>query len=121
MKKQYEAHMAEAEALRAMYETHVKHSLENPEKFQEMILPRKLNFDGPSHRKVLPTPKDNMFKAAEILKGSDDKIDLYYLRQIVGTAVKQQSKADTARRMASDPDLCVSTARPEPKAKPCDG
>src|SRR3954470_13034687 len=98
MKNKYEAHMAEAEALRATYEDHVKHTLENPEKFREKILPRKLNFDGPSHRKELPTPKDNMFKAAEILKGSDDKIDHNYFRQIFGTAIKQQSKADTAQR-----------------------
>src|SRR3954463_11262108 len=115
MKKKYEAHMAEAEALRATYETHVKHAQQNPEKFRETILPKKLNFDGPSHRKVLPTPKDNMFKAAEILQGSDDKIDPNSLRQIVRTAFKQQSKSDTARRMASDPDLCVSSACAEPK------
>src|SRR3954463_3088890 len=98
MKKKYEAHMAEAEALRATYETHVKHAQQNPEKFREKILPRKLNFDGPSHRKVLPTPKDNMFKAVEILRGSDDKINLDYLRQIVGTTVKQQSKAEQPLR-----------------------
>src|SRR4051794_16693562 len=106
MKKKYEAHMAEAETLRATYKTHVKHALENLEKFRETILPRKLNFYGPSHRKVLLTPKDNMLKAVEILKVSDEKIDLNYLRQIVETTVKQQSKANSARRMASDPKLC---------------
>src|SRR4051812_22599927 len=112
--------MAEAEALRAKYETQVKYSLENSEKFRETILPQKLNFDRPSNRKALPTPKYNMFKATEILKGRDDKIDLDYLRQIVGTTVKQQSKADTARKMTSYPELCMSTARAEPKGNPHD-
>src|SRR4051794_17134617 len=96
------------------YETHVKYAEENPEEFRELIKPWKLNFDGPSNRKVLPTPKDNMYKAAEILNEKDDKIDLNLLRQIVGT---QQSKADTARGMASDPELCQYTVRAEPNRR----
>src|SRR4051812_7607700 len=115
--KAYEEKLATAEALRKKYETHVKYAKENLEEFRELIKPRKLNFDGPSNRKVLPTPKDNMFKAAEVLNEKDEKIDLNLLRQIVGTAVKQQSKADTARRIASDPELCQSTARAEPNRR----
>src|SRR4051812_33703776 len=121
LKKAFEEKLATAEALRIKYETHVKYAEENTEKFRELIKPRKLNFDGPSNRKVLPTPKDNMFKAAEILNGKDDKIDLNLLRQIVGIAVRQQSKADTARRMASDPEFCQSTARAEPNRRSRDG
>src|SRR3954452_9005532 len=117
LKKAFEEKLATAEALRIKYETHVKYAEENPEEFRELIKPRKLKFDGPSNRKVLPMPKENMFKAAEILNEKDDKIDLNLLRQIVGTAVKQQSKADTARRMASDPELCQSTARAEPNRR----
>src|SRR3954463_8309776 len=113
----YEEKLVAADALRKKYETHVKYAEENPEEFRELIKPQKLYFDGPSNRKVLPTPKDNMFKAAEILKENNDKINLNYLRQIVGRAVKQQSKADTARRMASDPEQCQSTARAEPKGR----
>src|SRR4051812_19553481 len=121
LKKAFEEKLATAEALRIKYETHVKYAEENPEEFRELIKPRKLNFDGPSNRKVLPTPKDNMFKAAEILNEKDDKIDLNLLRQIVGIAVRQQSKADTARRMASDPEFCQSTARAEPNRRSRDG
>src|SRR3954462_15468747 len=69
LKKAYEEKLATADALRIKYETHVKYAEENPEEFRELIKPRILNFDGPSNRKVLPTPKDNMFKAAEILNG----------------------------------------------------
>src|SRR3954463_16464297 len=117
----YEEKLVAADALRKKYETHVKYAEENPEEFRELIKPRKLNFDGPSNRKVLPTPKDNMFRAAEILKENDDKIDLGLLRQIVGTAIKQQSKADTTRRMASDLEICQSTARAEPNRRSHDG
>ena len=38
-----------------------------------------------------------MQKAEELLANDDDKIDLEYLRMIVRTAMKQQSKADTSR------------------------
>ena len=86
-------------------------------KQRDAIPPRKINFDGASNRKPMAPPKDNMFKAAEILAKGNDNIDLDYLRKIVGTAVKQQSKADTARKLASDPEMCVSTARDKPEKK----
>src|SRR3954466_4603928 len=82
LKKAYEEKLATADALRKKYETHVKYAEENPEEFRELIKPRKLDFDGPSSRKVLPKPKDNMFKAAEILKENDDKIDLDLLSDV---------------------------------------
>ena len=58
-----------------------------------------------------------MKKAAELLANDDDKIDLNYLRVIVGTAMKQQSKADTSRKLASNPEACVSTAQNLPAGK----
>jgi hypothetical protein len=42
---------------------------------------------------MMGTLKDNMEKAAELLANDDDKVDLDYLRAIVGTAMNQQSKA----------------------------
>lgn len=57
------------------------------------------------------TPKDNMKKAAEILKKKDEEIDIDYVRTLVASAMKQQSKADTSRRLESNPDHCVSTAQ----------
>ncbi|KAK1653921.1 hypothetical protein QYE76_071726 [Lolium multiflorum] len=39
------------------------------------------------------TPKDNMKKAAEILKKKDEEIDIDYVRTLVASAMKQQSKA----------------------------
>jgi hypothetical protein len=59
----------------------------------------------------MATPKDNMEKASELLANDDDKIDLDYLRAIVGTDMKQQSKADTSHKMAFNPEACMSNAR----------
>ncbi|KAK1627687.1 hypothetical protein QYE76_002002 [Lolium multiflorum] len=56
-------------------------------------------------------PKDNMTKAAELLKKSDEEIDINYLRTLVASAVQQQSKADTSRKLESNPEHCVSTAQ----------
>jgi hypothetical protein len=42
---------------------------------------------------MMGTLKDNMEKAADLLANDDDKVDLDYLRAIVGTAMNQQSKA----------------------------
>jgi hypothetical protein len=50
-----------------------------------------------------------MEKSAELLANDNAKIDLDYLRTAIGTAMKQQSKADTSRRLASSPGACVST------------
>jgi hypothetical protein len=58
-----------------------------------------------------------MQKAAELQANDDDKIDLYYLRAIVGTAMKQQNKADTSRRLESNPDACLSTTQNLPAGK----
>jgi hypothetical protein len=58
-----------------------------------------------------------MEKAAELLTNYDGKIELEYLRTIIGTAMKQQRKADTSRRLASNPEACVSTVQNQSAGK----
>jgi hypothetical protein len=77
---------------------------------REAIGPRKINFATPASQQPLATPKDNMKKAAEILAKEDKEIDIAHLRTLVASALKQQSKADTSRKLESNPKLCVSTA-----------
>ncbi|KAK1609039.1 hypothetical protein QYE76_032712 [Lolium multiflorum] len=61
--------------------------------------------------KPFTTPKDNMKKAVELLKKKDEEIDINYVCTLVASAMKQQSKADTSRRLESNPDHCISTAQ----------
>ncbi|KAK1614461.1 hypothetical protein QYE76_019978 [Lolium multiflorum] len=63
---------------------------------REAILPRKITFATPTEQ-PLATPKDNMKKAAELLKKKDEEIDINYVRKLVASAMQQQSKADTSR------------------------
>ena len=101
-----------AEEARIKLETQVKQVQEEKDKLKlrNAIPPRNINFNSTAKKKPMATPKDNMFKAHEMLAKGDDKIDLDYLREIIGTAVKQQSKADTERKLASNPEACLSTA-----------
>ncbi|KAK1665853.1 hypothetical protein QYE76_054012 [Lolium multiflorum] len=64
---------------------------------REAILPRKITFATPTEQQPLATPKDNMKKAAELLKKKDEEIDINYVRKLVASAMQQQSKADTSR------------------------
>ncbi|KAK1691948.1 hypothetical protein QYE76_008645 [Lolium multiflorum] len=64
---------------------------------REAIPPRKITFATPTEQ-PLATSKDNMKKAAEILKNKDEEIDIDYVRTLVASAMKQQSKAYTSRR-----------------------
>ena len=77
---------------------------------KEAIRPRNINFDSATRHKPLATPKDNMKKVVELLAKSNDEIDIEHLRAVIATAMKQQSKADTSRRLESNPEACVSTA-----------
>ncbi|KAK1580655.1 hypothetical protein QYE76_071959 [Lolium multiflorum] len=65
---------------------------------REAIPPRRINFATPAEQQPLETPKDNMLKAAELLKKKDEEVDINYLRTLVASAMQQQSKADTSRR-----------------------
>ncbi|KAK1667585.1 hypothetical protein QYE76_055744 [Lolium multiflorum] len=78
---------------------------------REAILPRKITFATPTEQQPLATPKDNMKKAAELLKKKDEEIDINYVRKLVASAMQQQSKADTSRRLESNPEHCISTAQ----------
>ncbi|KAK1697110.1 hypothetical protein QYE76_013807 [Lolium multiflorum] len=78
---------------------------------REAIPPRKITFATPTEQQPFATPKDNMKKDEEILKKKDEEIDIDYVRTLVASAMKQQSKADTSRRLESNPDHCMSTAQ----------
>ena len=72
-------------------DTEVKRTQEekkNKARLRNKVPPRNVDFGGTTQKKPMTTPKDNMFKAHELLANRDDKIDLDYLRKIVGTAVK---------------------------------
>ncbi|KAK1669257.1 hypothetical protein QYE76_057416 [Lolium multiflorum] len=83
---------------------------------REAIPPRRIPFNTPAEHQPLETPKDNMQKAAELLKKKDEEVDINYLRTLVASAMQQQSKADTSRRLESNPDNCVSTAQKDARA-----
>ena len=104
--------LEEAKKLRAQWETMMEDAGKEADRIRrEAIGPRKINFATPTNQQPLATPKDNMKKAAEILAKQDEEIDIAHLRTLVASAMKQQSKADTSRRLESNPDLCVSTAQ----------
>jgi hypothetical protein len=98
MRKEWEVKMtyAEAEADRIV---------------REAIPPRRINFATPVEQQPLATPKDNMTKAAEILKKKNEEINIDYVRMLVASAMRQQSKADTSRKLESNPEHCISTAQ----------
>ncbi|KAK1679377.1 hypothetical protein QYE76_040225 [Lolium multiflorum] len=76
---------------------------------REAIPPRRINFATPAEQQPLETPKDNMLKAAELLKKKDEEVDINYLRKLVASAMQQQSKADTRAVVPcrSSPDLAL--------------
>jgi hypothetical protein len=57
---------------------------------REAIPPRRINFTTPAEQRPLETPKDNMLKAAELLKKKDEEVDINYLRTLVTSAMQQQ-------------------------------
>ncbi|KAK1626676.1 hypothetical protein QYE76_000991 [Lolium multiflorum] len=78
---------------------------------REAVAPRRITIATPTEQQPLATPKDNMKKAAEILKKKDKEIDIDYVRTLVASAMKQQSKADTSCKLESSPDHCISTVQ----------
>jgi hypothetical protein len=52
-----------------------------------------------------------MKMAAELMAKTDEEIDIEHLRTLVATTMQQQSKADTSRRLESNPEACVSTSQ----------
>ena len=119
LNEQVKENTRKAEATRIELETQLKQIQEERKKsrLRDTIPPRNINFDSTAKKKPMATPKDNMLKAHELL-AKGDNVDLNYLREIVGTAVKQQSKAETAQRLVSNPDACASTANFAPRRDP---
>ncbi|KAK1699018.1 hypothetical protein QYE76_015715 [Lolium multiflorum] len=104
--------LAKVRELEKHWEAKVKFVEEEEARIRrEAIPPRRITFATPTVQQPLATPKDNMKKAAEILKKKNEEIDIEFVRTLVASAVKQQSKADTSRRLESNPDQCVSTAQ----------
>jgi hypothetical protein len=121
LKREHEATtcLVEAKKLRAQWETMMADADKEADRIRrEAIGPRKINFSTPSNQQPLATPKDNMKKAAEILAKKDGEIDIAHLRTLVVSAMKQQSKADTSRRLESNPEHCLSTAQKDAFGRP---
>ncbi|KAK1632952.1 hypothetical protein QYE76_007267 [Lolium multiflorum] len=104
--------LAKVKELRKHWEDKIVEAHHEVERVRrELIAPRKITFATPTEQQPYATPKDNMKKAAEILKKRDEEVDLDYVRTLVTSAMKQQSKADTSRKLESNPEHCVSTAQ----------
>ncbi|KAK1628146.1 hypothetical protein QYE76_002461 [Lolium multiflorum] len=104
--------LAKVRQLEKHWEAKVKFVQEEEDRIRrEAIPPRRITFATPTEQQPLTTPKDNMKKAAELLKKKDEEIDINYVRKLVASAMQQQSKADTSRRLESNPDHCISTAQ----------
>ena len=57
--------------------------------------------------------------AKRILDELQDPTAIAQVKQLLGKAMEQQDRADTSRRLASNPKACMSNARKEkPAAKP---
>nr|XP_051190000.1 uncharacterized protein LOC127303294 [Lolium perenne] len=111
--------LEEAKKLRAQWETMMADADKEADRIRrEAIGPRKISFATPTNHQPLATPKDNMKKTAEILAKKDEEIDIAHLRTLVVSAMKQQSKADTSRRLESNPEHCVSTAQKDASGRP---
>jgi hypothetical protein len=103
--------LAKVKELRKHWEDKIVEAHHEVERVRrDLIAPRRITFATPTEQQPFATPKDNMTKAAEILKKKNEEIDIDYVRTLVASAMRQQSKADTSRRLESNPEHCVSTA-----------
>ncbi|KAK1662865.1 hypothetical protein QYE76_051024 [Lolium multiflorum] len=108
--------MATAKGLRKEWEKRLAAQQAEADRIaREAIPPRRITFATPTEQQPLATPKDNMKKAAEILKKKDEEIDINYVRKLVASAMQQQSKADTSRRLASNPSIAYPSRRRTPQ------
>ncbi|KAK1609413.1 hypothetical protein QYE76_033086 [Lolium multiflorum] len=111
------ATLEQVKSMRAEWEVKMIYAQAEADRIvREAIPPRRIPFNTPAEHQPLETPKDNMQKAAELLKKKDEEVDINYLRTLVASAMQQQSKADTSRRLESNPDNCVSTAQKDARA-----
>ncbi|KAK1643003.1 hypothetical protein QYE76_060808 [Lolium multiflorum] len=110
--RQVDESLAKVKQLRKHWEDKITAAEQEADRIKrEAVGTRKITFATPTEQQPFATPKDNMKKAAEILKKKDEEIDIDYVRTLVASAMKQQSKADTSRRLESNPDHCMSTAQ----------
>ncbi|KAK1609025.1 hypothetical protein QYE76_032698 [Lolium multiflorum] len=110
--RQVDESLAKVKQLRKHWEDNITEAQQEADRiWREAVAPRKITFATPTEQQSFSTPKDNMKKATEILKKKDEEIDIDYVRMLVASAMKQQSKADTSRRLESYPDHCISTAQ----------
>ncbi|KAK1647368.1 hypothetical protein QYE76_065173 [Lolium multiflorum] len=87
---------------------------------REAILPRKITFATPTA--AAHNSKGQHEEGCGALKKKDEEIDINYVRKLVASAMQQPSKADTSRRLESNPDHCISTAQKDALASQhCDG
>ncbi|KAK1612950.1 hypothetical protein QYE76_036623 [Lolium multiflorum] len=104
--------LVKVKQLRKHWEDKITEAQQEVDKIRrETIDPRKITFATPTEQQPYTTLKDNMKKAAEILKKKDEEIDIDYVCTLVASAMKQQSKADTSRKLESNPEHCISTAQ----------
>ncbi|KAK1650907.1 hypothetical protein QYE76_068712 [Lolium multiflorum] len=89
--------LAKVRELEKHWEAKVKFVEEEEARIRREAIPPRRTF-ATTEQQPLATPKDNMKKAAEILKKKDEEIDIDYVRTLVASAMQQQSKADTSRR-----------------------
>ncbi|KAK1670039.1 hypothetical protein QYE76_058198 [Lolium multiflorum] len=109
---QVDESLAKVKQLRKHWEDKITEAQQEADRIRrEAVAPRKITFATPTEQQPFTTPKDNMKKVVEILKKKDEEIDIDYVRMLVASAMKQQSKADTSRRLESNPDHCISTAQ----------
>ncbi|KAK1642835.1 hypothetical protein QYE76_060640 [Lolium multiflorum] len=111
------ATLEQVKSMRAEWEVKMIYAQAEADRIvREAIPPRRIPFNTPAEHQPLETPKDNMLKAAELLQKKDEEVDINYLRTLVASAMQQQSKADTSRRLESNPDNCISTAQKDARA-----
>jgi hypothetical protein len=81
--------LVKVKELRKHWEDKITEAQQEVDKIRrENIAPRKITFATPTEQHPLATPKDNMQKAAEILKKKDEEIDINYVCTLVASAMK---------------------------------
>jgi hypothetical protein len=66
----------------------------------------------------MATPKDNMVLVKHLLDEYDDPMTVDKAMYILAKALDQQQKADTSRKLASEPYSCLSSANKPPSFSP---
>ncbi|KAK1692338.1 hypothetical protein QYE76_009035 [Lolium multiflorum] len=98
--------LEQAKKLRKHWEAKMSEAQKDADNIRrEAITPRKITFATPTDQQLLTTPKDNMKKASELLAKKDEEIDINYVRTLVASAMKQQSKVDTSRRYQEETSI----------------